>query len=923
MAVSSPYLTAWEDDLLELDQTFGLLKILKGAQASNDEAGSAAMSQNNAGELESLIDPTPSPDGGEFLVNTSTNSVHSQTVVSELADGGFVIVWKSGGDGGLFGVFGQRYNADGTASGGEFLINTHTFESQEAPSVASLADGGFVVTWRSWLQDGSGFGIYAQRYSADGTKVGGEFQVSTQSLGSQIHSSVTGLADGGFIFSWASTQADGSQFGIVAQKFNADGTRNGDEFVVNTVTTLSDQLLPSIGAFSDGGYVIIWESFGGDGMSFGIVGQRFNPDGTRDGAEFVINTTTASDQRFSSVATLEDDGFVVTWSSLDQDGSGYGVFGQRYNSDGTPSGTEFQINTNTANDQKHPSVTALADGGFLVTWSSFNQDGDAWGVYGQRFDADGNRVGEEFRANETTSFNQFQDFDHREGVVALADGTVVIVWSGFGIGDNDGVFARLFSLPDLPGSNNDPDAQDDVATTGEDMSAIIDLLANDTDADGDTLTLIGFTQGLNGSVIDNGDGTVTYTPNPNISGGDSFTYTIEDGNGGSDSATVAVTIIPVNDAPQAAGDAYSTDEDMALNIAAAGVLTNDNDVDGDSLTAVLTSDVVHGTLTLNADGGFTYIPEANFDGIDSFTYKANDGDLDSNEVTVFLTVNSANDAPVANADSVSVNEDAFVVGNVLSNDTDIDEDDLIVTGVNGETPGSSISGTYGTLTLMSDGSFTYNADQDILDVLDPGTAGIFDAFEYDISDGNGGVSSSLLTITIEILNDGVVISQGRGAGTLIGGDGDDLLLGGRGNDVLNGGEGGDQLFGENGDDLLSGGASFDLLDGGKGNDTMDGGDGDDVLFGGQGDDLMTGGEGRDIFAFTEVNKSEGSDVITDFEVGHDSIYLAEGLSVESTVEVASGTELLLSNGGLVLLEGVFGLNGDSSNLLVNDLPVWV
>ena len=136
----------------------------------------------------------------------------------------------------------------------------------------------------------------------------------------------------------------------------------------------------------------------------------------------------------------------------------------------------------------------------------------------------------------------------------------------------------------------------------------------------------------------NSDGFFTYVPAANFNGTDSFTYKASDGLMDSDVATVTITVNAINDAPVAPDDAYSTDENVVLNVSAPGVLENDTDVDGHPLTASLVSDVSHGTLVLNADGSFTYTPAANFHGTDSFTYKASDGAADSDLVTVTITV---------------------------------------------------------------------------------------------------------------------------------------------------------------------------------------------------------------------------------------------------------------------------------------------
>ena len=170
------------------------------------------------------------------------------------------------------------------------------------------------------------------------------------------------------------------------------------------------------------------------------------------------------------------------------------------------------------------------------------------------------------------------------------------------------------------------------------------MLANDTDVDGDILAIDSFTQGANGTVSDNGDGTLTYTPSGVTTGDDSFTYTVSDGNGGTDTATVNVNVTRVNAAPVAVDDAYTTDEDTQL---VGAVLGNDADGDGDPLTAVLVDGPTNGTLTLDPDGSFTYDPDPDFNGSDSFTYQADDGIDLSNVATVNITIDPVNDAPVA------------------------------------------------------------------------------------------------------------------------------------------------------------------------------------------------------------------------------------------------------------------------------------
>ncbi len=251
-------------------------------------------------------------------------------------------------------------------------------------TVAMDADGDNVVTWSSLGQDGSVYGVYGQRYNAAGLPQGGEFRVNTTTAGDQRFSTVAMDADRDFVVTWSSLGQDGSVRGIYGQHYNAAGLPQGGEFQVNT-TTAGDQLFSTVAMDADGDFVVTWTSLGQDGSGYGVYGRRYNAAGLPQGGEFQVNTTTASDQLFSTVAMDADGDFVVTWSSFGQDGSGYGVYGRHYNAAGLPQGGEFRVNSTTASDQRFSTVAMDADGDFVVTWSSFGQDGSGFGVYGQRF----------------------------------------------------------------------------------------------------------------------------------------------------------------------------------------------------------------------------------------------------------------------------------------------------------------------------------------------------------------------------------------------------------------------------------------------------------------------------------------------------------------------------------------------------------
>jgi hypothetical protein len=220
--------------------------------------------------------------------------------------------------------------------------------------------------------------------------------------------------------------------------------------------------------------------------------------------------------------------------------------------------------------------------------------------------------------------------------------------------------------------------------------------------------------------------------NPNVAPR-TIAFEVDDGFDKS-SAAATVNLVPVNDAPLAAADSYAVDEDGMLSVSASGVLGNDSDPDGPPLTAVLISGPANAALVLAADGSFVYAPRTDFNGIDSFTYRATDGAMSSNVVTVTITVNPINDAPVAVADGYTVDNNAVLTvaaSGVLLNDRDVDNNPLAAVLV-----GSAANGT---VALNSDGSFTY--------LPNPNFAGT-DSFTYRARDGS--LDSNITTVTITV-----------------------------------------------------------------------------------------------------------------------------------------------------------------------------
>ncbi|MBI3448636.1 MAG: hypothetical protein HY049_06955 [Acidobacteria bacterium] len=414
----------------------------------------------------------------EFKVNTYVVDDQSTPATAVDLFGNFVVVWQSyGQDGSGLGIFGQRFDASGAPVGGEFQVNTFTTGDQSLPVVAIGPTGNLFVVWNSKGQDGSLGGVFARRYDSNGVALAGEFQVNTYTTAGQYGPSIASDGAGNFVVVWSSFGQDGSQFGVFGQRFDSSGAPQGGEFQVNATTT-DYQRSPAVAADSSGNFVVAWESQGQDGSGYGIFGRRFDSTGTPASAEIQINTFTTGDQAVPSIAMDPLGNFVVAWNSYAQDGSDYGVFARRFDSSASPVAGEFQVNTFTTGRQLGTSVGMDTNGGMVVTWRSFDQDGSRFGVFGRPFDAGGVATGPEFQANTFTPNRQTE-----QSVAMDPLGDFVVAWSS---GDQDGsgygIFAQRF-LGSLSCSAGDADA-DGVCDDFDNCLSTYNPTQDDTDHDG-------------------------------------------------------------------------------------------------------------------------------------------------------------------------------------------------------------------------------------------------------------------------------------------------------------------------------------------------------------------------------------------------------------------------------------------------------
>jgi len=190
----------------------------------------------------------------------------------------------------------------------EFQVNSYESNDQVNAAAATFEDGGYVLVWQSEGQDGSGAGIFGQRYGTDGELAGEEFQVNTETYGAQKKPGVATFLDGAFVVVWESSGQDGFLEGVFAQLYDDDGSAAGDEFQVNAYVDFG-QVNPTVETFTNGGFVVAWQSKGVDGSDESVVARRYleGGEGIPEGPEYQVNSYILGAQHAPSIATFLDD----------------------------------------------------------------------------------------------------------------------------------------------------------------------------------------------------------------------------------------------------------------------------------------------------------------------------------------------------------------------------------------------------------------------------------------------------------------------------------------------------------------------------------------------------------------------------------------------------------------------------------------
>ena len=336
----------------------------------------------------------------------------------------------------------------------EVQINTQEFGGQRNPSAAGLTTG-HVVAWESFKQVIVHFwGIKAQPYNEDYGKDGSERTVSSFSVLAQKNPASAAQLCGGYVIAWQKFFLDTISYGIKAQPYNEDHTTNGPQFLVNSGTS-RDQTNPAIDGVSDNGYVVAWQSSIKKfippfffSFSWGIFAQAYNEDHSPDGPEFKVSSFSSSEEEDPAVAAQRCGGYVIAWQKYHHASGTYTIKAQPYNEDHTTNGPKFLVSSVSSLPQENPAADGLLNCGYIIVWQKYFDSTSSYGIMARVYNKDHSSAIGPFLVNTHWTGNQ-----KNPTVIGLPNGGYMIEWQSFNqetSGSGYGIFARVYNKDHVP-----------------------------------------------------------------------------------------------------------------------------------------------------------------------------------------------------------------------------------------------------------------------------------------------------------------------------------------------------------------------------------------------------------------------------------------------------------------------------------------
>lgn len=635
--------------------------IRKSTEASGTEFGafdSETAFQGGATFAETPVNAT-------IKVNTTVADAQFAPAVAALSGGGYVIVWEDFSAGR---VFAQRFDAVGTKVGGELQLDLTQGGSPVWVSVAATANDGFVIAFQA-----GGFNqaeIFGRRYDGANAPVGGLFAVNTTSPNEQYNPHIVALDGGNLLFTW-DTQASDVRQEVRGRIFGANGLPLANDFVIAPISATDQHGLSAITSLPGGGFVVTWQRAANSGTNFEIVGQRFTSAGAAVGSQFTANTQTTNNQFGNDVARLSDGSFVVTWTDPVPSNGGGRIVARHYDASGNAIGGEIVIDSKASGAYGRTTVTATANGGYVVSWTEDDGTAAQNNVLARQMAANDLPVGPAFEISFNSPFgaNYFSD-----GAATLANGNVVFTWDGPSTNTSEDIYTRQYSFTT---TSTTPTEGDDLLTDTAGNDTINALGGNDS------ITVTNGRDTVNGGagsdllIIDYASATIGVGtadgPTPNATGG--FNGTISVNNPQISSQLVAFTgierfIVTTGSAADDITVASGNDEvrtgagNDRVNVGS-GVDIADGGADVDAISADLSGLLTGATINLgNAVNTGAYGTYSNFEYFGTITGSGFDDVFVTTGVAQIDTVNGG-----AGNDQITVSNGRDVVNGGTGNDT--------------------------------------------------------------------------------------------------------------------------------------------------------------------------------------------------------------------------------------------------------------